>query len=70
VRPWSRHDFAFAASAAALGAVGVAAALAEWATFEAYPRLVVPVGGSELALAAALLLVALLPFADRKGIGR
>ena len=39
-------------------------------TFEAYPRLVVPLGGAELALAAALCLVALLPFADRKGIGR
>ena len=38
--------------------------------FEAYPRLVVPVGGGELALAAALMLVALLPFADRRGIGR
>jgi len=70
VRPWSRHDFAFAVSAAALAALGAAAALAGWETFEAYPRLVVPVGGAELALAAALCAVALLPFADRRGIGR
>jgi energy-coupling factor transport system permease protein len=70
VRPWSRHDFAFAASAAALAGVGAAAALAGWERFEAYPRMVVPFGSAELALAAALCLVALLPFADRKGIGR
>ena len=70
VRPWSRHDFAFAVSAAALVALGAAAALGGWETFEAYPRLVVPVGGAELALAAALCVVALLPFADRRGIGR
>jgi len=31
---------------------------------------VVTFGGSELALAAALCVVALLPFAGRKGIGR
>jgi energy-coupling factor transport system permease protein len=70
VRPWSRHDLAFAISAAALAALAAAASLAGWETFEAYPRLVVPAGGSEFAFAAALCLVALLPFADRKGIGR
>jgi energy-coupling factor transport system permease protein len=69
VRPWSRHDFAFAVSAAALVALGAAAALGGWETFEAYPRLVVPFGGSELALSAALCVVALLPFADRRGVG-
>ena len=41
-----------------------------WESFAAYPSLVVPIGGEELALAVALLAVALLPFADRKGIGR
>ena len=70
VRPWSRHDLEFAVSTAALVALGVAAALGGWETFEAYPRMVVPVGGAELALAAALVLVALLPFADRTGVGR
>ena len=69
-RPWSRHDLAFAASALILAALGVAAALGGWETFEAYPRTLAPVGGGEIALAAALLLVALLPFADRRGIGR
>jgi len=65
-RPWSRHDFAFAASAVVL----VALAVGVGETFEAYPSFVAPVGGAELGLAAALVLVALLPFADRKGIGR
>jgi energy-coupling factor transport system permease protein len=70
VRPWSRHDLAFAVSAAALVVLGAAAAAGGWETFEAYPRLVVPVGTSELALAAVLVAVSLLPFADRRGIGR
>ena len=67
MRPWSRHDLAFAASTAGLVVLAVAGMSV---TFEAYPRLVVPVGGGELVLAAALMLVALLPFADRRGIGR
>ena len=40
------------------------------ARFEAYPETVIRTGASEWILAAALLLVALLPFADRKGIER
>ena len=66
-RPWSRHDLAFLAAAAGLVLLAVAGASIG---FEAYPRLVVPVGGGEVLLAAALALVALLPFADRRGIGR
>jgi energy-coupling factor transport system permease protein len=69
-RPWSRHDLAFLGSAAALAALGVAAAVGGWAGFEAYPRLIVPVGGGEAVLALAPLAVTLLPFADRRGIGR
>ena len=67
-RPWSRHDFGFLASAVALVALAVAAA-AGWESFEAYPRLAAPLDGVELGLAAALLAVALAPFADRRGIG-
>ena len=70
VRPWSRHDLAFAAAALAMLALGVAAGVGGWETFEAYPRTVAPVDGGTLALAGALLAVALLPFADRRGIGR
>ena len=69
-RPWSRHDVAFAASTLVLAALGIAAAVAGWESFEAYPALSAPVDGGEPALAAALLAAAWLPFADRKGIGR
>jgi energy-coupling factor transport system permease protein len=67
-RPWSRHDFAFAASALGIVALVVAAAAGGVAELEAYPRLVTRFGPAELALAAALAAVALLPFADRRGI--
>ena len=66
VRPWSRHDLAFLVSAVVL----VALAVGGGERFEAYPSFAAPVGSGELALAAALVVVALLPFADRKGIGR
>jgi energy-coupling factor transport system permease protein len=67
-RPWSRHDLAFAV-AAALVAVLAAASLA-LVSFEAYPRLEAPVDGTLVALLAALGLVVLAPFADRRGIVR
>lgn len=69
-RPWSRHDLAFAGAAGALAALGIAAALLGWEPFEAYPRTAAPVTGGVLALAAALVTCALLPFADRRGVGR
>ncbi|HEX7299566.1 MAG TPA: energy-coupling factor transporter transmembrane component T [Solirubrobacteraceae bacterium] len=68
--PWSRHDVAFAAVALALAVLAVGARLAGVADFAAYPRLSAPVGGAEVALACALVLVALAPFADRRGIER
>jgi energy-coupling factor transport system permease protein len=67
-RPVSRHDVAFAASAAALVALAVAAAIGDWEAFSAYPRTVAPLDAGVLALAAALALCALAPFADRRGI--
>jgi len=70
VRPWSRHDLAFAAAAAGLAALGLAAAVLGWEPFEAYPRTLAPVDGGVLALAVALPACALLPFADRRGVGR
>jgi energy-coupling factor transport system permease protein len=69
-RAWSRHDLAFAAAAVALAALGIAAAVLGWEPFEAYPRTLAPVDGGVLALAAALPACALLPFADRRGVGR
>jgi energy-coupling factor transport system permease protein len=67
-RPWSRHDLGFLASAVALAALAVAARLGAWAPFAPYPALEAPAAPSTWALAGALLLVGLLPFADRRGI--
>ena len=69
-RPWSRHDLAFAAATVALAVLGVAVAVEGWEPFEAYPRMVAPLEPGVLALAAALLALALVPFADRRGVGR
>jgi energy-coupling factor transport system permease protein len=66
--PWSRHDLAFVAAGASLVVAAVAARLAGVADFAAYPRLSAPVGVAEVALACALVLVALAPFVDRRGI--
>ena len=69
-RPWSRHDLAFAASAVVLGAIGLASYVGDWEAFAAYPSFSAPTDAGLLGLAAALSLCALVPFADRRGIGR
>lgn len=66
--PWSRHDLAFLASALAVAALAVAARLGAWAPFAPYPSLDAPVTAATWALAGALVVAALLPFADRRGI--
>ncbi|HEV7804937.1 MAG TPA: energy-coupling factor transporter transmembrane component T [Solirubrobacteraceae bacterium] len=68
--PCSRHDIAFATSAAAIVALAAGARLLEIAGFDAYPRTVVASGAAEWLLALAIVIVALLPFADRRGIAR
>jgi len=68
--PYSRHDLAFIAASAAIVALSIGARVANLAPFHAYPALRAPLPGGELALAAALLVCALLPFADRRGIER
>jgi hypothetical protein len=69
-RSWSRHDLAFAVSAAALAAFALAARLRGVGSFDAYPRLHAGDGAATVALAAAFTIVVLLPFADRRGIER
>ena len=66
--PWSRHDLAFAASACALVVLAGGARLLGIASYDAYPSTSIAAGTSEWLLAAALVVVALLPFADRRGI--
>ena len=68
--PWSRHDLAFAASAAAILALALGARLLGIAAYDAYPSTAVAAGPHECLLAAAFVVVALLPFADRRGIAR
>ncbi len=63
-RPWSRHDLGFTGSLAGLAVLAVAGRV----PFEAYPRLDVPLDGRVLAVIALFALLALLPFADRRGI--
>lgn len=69
-RPWSRHDIAFAASAVALTALAAGALAGVWGEFEPYPRLTAPVTTTTTIGIATLAACALLPFADRRGIGR
>jgi energy-coupling factor transport system permease protein len=69
-RPWSRHDYAFVLSAAGIVAVAVSARATGLARFQSDPALVAPVGVGGLAVAAGLLVFALAPFLDRRGVER
>jgi energy-coupling factor transport system permease protein len=69
-RPWSRHDLAFAASAVVLFVIAVGGAVGWWAHFDPYPRLDAPLTTGTLVVVAVLVIGALLPFADRRGIVR
>jgi energy-coupling factor transport system permease protein len=68
--PWSRHDLAFAASALAIVTLAAGARLLGVAHFDSYPRTIIAAGQSEWLVAVALVVVALAPFADRRGIVR
>jgi energy-coupling factor transport system permease protein len=67
-RPWSRHDVWFLGSALGIVALAVAGRVGGVAEFEAFPSLAVPAGPAEVAWVVTLVVVALLPFADRRGI--
>ena len=69
-RPWSRHDLAFAASALGIVALVVLGELGGASAFSAFPRLRGAGVAASGALAMALVVVALAPFADRRGIAR
>jgi energy-coupling factor transport system permease protein len=69
-RPYSRHDLAFGASAAAITALALCARVLDLAPLKAYPSLHIGVGAGTVGIAAALVGVALLPFADRRGTER
>lgn len=67
---WSRHDLAFTASAVTLLALSVVVATGLAARFEPYPLLAIDAGAREAVLGALVAVLALLPFADRRGIAR
>jgi energy-coupling factor transport system permease protein len=69
-RAWSRHDLGFMLSAAGVVAMAIGSRVFAWASFSAYPSLQVAAGAAALISAAALFALALLPFADRRGVGR
>jgi energy-coupling factor transport system permease protein len=66
--PWSRHDLAFAVVAVALLVVTLGARLAGVAAFDAYPLVHGDWSAGTWALSAALVLLPLVPFLDRRGI--
>ncbi len=66
--PWSRHDFAFTASAATVAALALTARLGGVAAFSAYPQIRVGSMSEALMLGAILGVAVLLPLADRRGI--
>jgi energy-coupling factor transport system permease protein len=62
---WSRHDVRVALATALMVSVAVGARVAGVGEVEIYPRIDLAAGPGELALAVALPLIALLPFAGR-----
>jgi energy-coupling factor transport system permease protein len=66
--PWSRHDLAFAASAATVLALAAADRAGGLAPFSAYPLVRMSTGPLVIGLCVALLAVVLIPFLDRRGI--
>jgi energy-coupling factor transport system permease protein len=69
-RPWSRHDIAFALSASLVLLVAIGSRIADAAPFQAYPVLRAPAGARVLTVAGALVVCALAPFVDRRGVDR
>jgi energy-coupling factor transport system permease protein len=68
--PYSRHDGGFAVAALVVVAVSIVARATSAAAFSAYPALSVAAGPGALALAGGIVLAALAPFANRRGLAR
>ncbi|MGH2915970.1 MAG: energy-coupling factor transporter transmembrane component T [Solirubrobacteraceae bacterium] len=68
--PYSRHDLAFLAAAAAVVGIALGARVGGLAAFAAYPRLSLGAGSGSIGTGVLLALVALAPFADRRGVAR
>ena len=68
-QPWSRHDVAFLVSALAVLAIVIAGRAVGVAQAGYYPELHVDAGAATWASGAVLVVAALAPFADRRGVG-
>src|SRR4051812_35485581 len=71
-KPWSRHDWSVAAAALLITVIAIGGRLAGVADASFEPTVTLAFGGGEVALCAALVAVALLPFAApraRLGVG-
>jgi energy-coupling factor transport system permease protein len=66
--PRSRHDIAFALASTGILAVAVLTLATGGAGFDAYPRLHGSFSAATVAAAVGLPVIALLPFADRRGV--
>jgi energy-coupling factor transport system permease protein len=69
-RPYSRHDVSFIAAAVAITALAITARAGGLVTFHAYPSLQASTGPATFAVAGGIVLAAVLPFADRRGVQR
>jgi energy-coupling factor transport system permease protein len=67
--PWSRHDVAFLASALVVVALAVVGSTTGTIGATYYPELHVDADPATLLFAGALVVAALAPFADRRGVG-
>ncbi|HEX3974997.1 MAG TPA: energy-coupling factor transporter transmembrane component T [Solirubrobacteraceae bacterium] len=67
---YSRHDVAFVAAALVVVAVSILARVSQAAAFSAYPVLRVAAGPGALLLAGGVMVAALAPFANRRGLAR
>jgi energy-coupling factor transport system permease protein len=67
-RPYSRHDLAFGGGALGVIAIAIAMRAGGLAPFSAYPALHASAGPTALLGSAALMVCALAPFADRRGV--
>ena len=68
--PYSRHDAAFFAGALGVLALSIIARVSSAASFSAYPVLNIAAGPVALLLAAGMVVAALAPFANRRGLAR
>ena len=66
--PWSRHDRAFLLAAVAIALLALVARVGSLASFGAYPELHGAWDAAPWTLAAAIVVLPLLPFLDRRGI--